>query len=191
MSEISLNDFILNLKNQNVYKPRITITNIKMSFKCNERVKLNEDVCISYYKAYNFIVKYLNITYTFLGKNHSHVNITGLRSIYDIKPAVIGLTKISNLKLNNFKYFTIDNISVTYKTHPGLKQIISRIKNDDFNIFKPTKFCGIVIKHNNCSLTYFNSGNTILVGIKKIPDLNIYVKKFDLFFMQCCGFLEF
>ena len=90
--------------------------------------------------------KYGNFTYTFLGKNKSHLNITGIKSILEVETAINSLTIFSNLELCNFKNFTIDNISTTFKTYPGLKEILLNIKDGNFRIFKPCRFCGIIIK---------------------------------------------
>ena len=184
MSAVNLKDFIFLLSNQ-IFPESVTITNIKISFFCNKNVEINNDVCINYYKCYNLIVKYENYTYTFLGKNKSHLNITGINSILNVESAIIGLTFFSNLQLSNFKNFTIDNISSTFNSHPGLKEILLKIKHEDFRIFKPCRFCGIIIKYNKCSLTYFNSGSVILVGLKNIHVLNLYVKKYKTFFAYC------
>ena len=184
MSAVNFKDFIFLLSKQ-IFPETITITNIKISFLCNKIAEINNDVCINYYKCYNLIVKYNNYTYTFLGKNKTHLNITGINSILNVESAIIGLTIFSNLQLNNFKKFTVDNISSTFKTHPGLKEILLNIKQVDFCIFKPCRFCGIIIKYKNCSLTYFNSGSVILVGLKNVHELNLYVKKYKTFFDYC------
>ena len=182
-----LKNFIFSLSNQ-IFPNTISITNIKISFSCDKNVELNSDVCINYYKCYNLIVKYGNFTYTFLGKNKTHLNITGIKSFLDVETAINSLTIFSNLELCNFKNFTIDNISTTFKTYPGLKEILLNIKDGNFRIFKPCRFCGIIIKYKNCSLTYFNSGSVILVGLKNIHDLNLYVKKYKAFFDYCIKF---
>ena len=184
MSAVNFKDFIFLLSKQ-IFPESISITNIKISFLCNKKAEINNDVCISYYKCYNLIVKYDNYTYTFLGKNKSHLNITGINSILNVETAIIGLTRFSNLQLSNFKNFNVDNISSTFKTHPGLKEILLNINQVDFRIFKPCRFCGIIIKYKNCSLTYFNSGSVILVGLKNVHELNLYVKKYKTFFDHC------
>ena len=186
MSITNLKDFIFLITNQVISEP-LKITNIKISFLCDKTVELNSDLCINYYKSYNLIVKHDNFTYTFLGKSKSHLNITGIRSFLDVEAAIVGLTIFSNLELTNFKYFSVDNISSVFKTHPGLKEKLLKIKDSDFCIFKPYRFCGIIIKHKKCSLTYFNSGNVILVGIKSIPALNSCVKKYFSFFDYCAN----
>ena len=187
MSYDNLKDFISLLTNQ-IFPKSVTITNIKISFLCNKKVEINENECLSYYKCYNLIAKYSNFTYTFLGKNKTHLNITGIKSFTDVESAIINLTNFSNLEISNFKYFTIDNISTTFKTYPGLKEILLNIKDTNFHVFKPCRFCGIIIKYNKCSLTYFNSGSVILVGLKNIHDLNLCVKKYKTFFDHCKNF---
>ena len=49
----------------------------------------------------------------------------------------------------------------------------------------PQHFSGIVIKYNKCSLTYFNSGSVILVGLKNAHDLNLSVINNKCFFDYC------
>ena len=187
MSAVNFKDFIFLLSKQ-IFPESVSITNIKISFLCNKIIEINNDICLSYYKCYNLIVKYDNYTYTFLGKNKSHINITGINSISDVKSAIIALTFFSNLQLINFKNFSVDNISTTFKTHPGLKELLLNIKQTDFHIFKPCRFCGVIIKYQNCSLTYFNSGSVILVGLKNVHELILYVKKYNTFFDYCKKF---
>ena len=90
MSAVNFKDFIFLLTKQ-IFPETITITNVKISFLCDKIAEINNDVCINYYKCYNLIVKYDNYTYTFLGKNKSHINITGTNSISDVKSAIIAL----------------------------------------------------------------------------------------------------
>ena len=193
MSQCNLEKFIYSISNQ-IPPQQVKITNIKLSFKSDEKVELDNNACLQYYKRYILIAKYDNFTYTFLGNNKSHVNITGINSIENVKTAIISLTYFSNLKLYNCSKFSIDNISTTFKTHPGLKEIILNIKDSNFYIFKPLRFCGIIIKYNNnnnnnnnnkFSLTYFNSGRVILVGLKNINDLNLCVRKYSTLFNYC------
>ena len=80
------------------------------------------------------------------------------------------------MRKNLFNFFGQFNLKVT---------IEANIKQTDFHIFKPCRFCGIIIKYQNCSLTYFNSGSVIIVGLKNIHELNLYVKKYETFFDYC------
>ena len=184
----NLKEFIL-LINQQLSEPiDCKITNIKLSFtniSTNIEIEFDDNICISYYSNYILVAKFDDYTYTFLGKNKEHLNITGIKSFSNIEKAISALPIFSNLEICNFKYFTIDNISTTFKTHPGLRQILQTIKESDFKILVPHHFCGIIIKYNRFSLTYFNSGAVILVGLKNISDLNLCVKKYISFFDYC------
>ena len=184
MSVIDFNSFIFLVRNQIVDKT-IKINNLKISFLCNKKIDIDNDSCLSYFKGYNLLVKFDKFTYTFLGKTKNHVNITGIKSFLEIEAAIKGILVFSNLNLENFKNFNIDNISASFVTHPGLKEIILNTTNSDFTFFRPVKFCGIIIKYKKCSSTYFNSGKCIIVGLKSISDLNLYVSKIRFFFDKC------
>ena len=184
----NFNDFIIFTNQQLSDSINCKITNIKLSFTytlLNVIIEFDEKICLVYTKRYTLIVKFGNFTYTFLGKNKKHLNITGIKSFLDIEKAITDLTIFSNLELCNFKCFSIDNISSTFKTYSGLKRIIQNITDEEFKILIPQHFPGIVIKYNKCSLTYFNSGSVILVGLKNAHDLNLSVIKYKSFFDYC------
>ena len=101
MPAVNFKDFIFLLSKQ-IFPESISITNIKISFLCNKKIEINNDICISYYKCYNLIVKYDNYTYTFLGKNKSHINITGINSFSDVKTAILALTFFFKFTINQF-----------------------------------------------------------------------------------------
>lgn len=130
---------------------------------------------------YVIIAKSKNYTYTVLGKNKFHLNITGIKSFLDVEPLITSLTIISNLDLGNFKNFTIYNIYSTYKTHSGLKEVLLKNKDSNFRIFNPAQFGGIIIYYSKYSLTYFNSGAVILVGLENIHELKLCTSKYKPF----------
>ena len=164
-------DFIFLTNHQLSESIKYKITNTKLSFihkfPSNTKIEFDELLCVTGYVKHILVDNYDEYMYTFLGRNKEHLNITGIKSFLNIEKAITGLTNFTNLKLCNFKNFTIDNISSTYKTYPGLKQALLHIKDENFKILKPNQFCGIMIKYNRSSLTYFNSGSVILVGLKK------------------------
>ena len=186
----NLEDFIFLINQQLSESINCKITNIKLSFihkfssNTNEII-FYESLCLIGVVKHILVVSYDEYKYTFLGRNKEHLNITGIKSFLNIEKAITGLTNFTNLKLCNFKNFAIDNISSTYKTYPGLKKALLHIKDENFKILKPTRFCGIIIKYNRSSLTYFNSGSVILVGLKNIADLNLYIKKYNDFLKYC------
>ena len=186
----NLEDFIFLINQQLSESINCKITNIKLSFvhKCSSNTNeiiFYEPLCQIDVVKHILVVSYDEYKYTFLGRNKEHLNITGIKSFLNIEKAITGLTNFTNLKLCNFKNFAIDNISSTYKTYPGLKKALLHIKDENFKILKPTQFCGIIIKYNRSSLTYFNSGSVILVGLKNAHDLNLSVITYKSFFDYC------
>ena len=75
----------------------LRITNIKISCKSEKSVHCNEGQCLMYYTKHNLIVRLKSFTYTLLGKNKTHVNITGLKNMLDIDACIISLCDISNI----------------------------------------------------------------------------------------------
>lgn len=162
----------------------LKVTNVKISFKVPFTVQItNKDLCLVYYSKNNLIIKYKNFTCTILGKNKTHVNITGLRNLTKIKPALLDLGVITNIGLVRESDITIDNISAVFSAKRGLKEnILTTENNFDLKIYKPVKFCGVILKHKHTSCTYFNSGKNILVGAKSESILNEAYKYYFNYF---------
>ena len=163
----------------------LKVTNIKISFFYDSQLLINEAKCLSYFKKHNFIVKSKDFSYTFLGRSKQHVNITGIKSFNELKNSVINLLDFSNFQLHKLHTIKVDNISSTFTTYKGLKENIL-LENGNFSnelkVYKPSKFCGLILKFKGQSLTYFNSGKCVLVGAKNISELLFYFNYFTLFF---------
>ena len=159
----------------------LIITNIKISFLYEERIIITDPNVLDYHARNIWIIKFESYTCSILGRNSSHVNLTGLKSLDDINTAVQLLSEISNINTSKIPNIKIDSISSYFKTKSGLKtKLIECISPSYFRIFKPIKFCGIIIKYNKISCTYFNSGKCILVGCKTIKQAHethlLYIK---------------
>ena len=108
----NLNDFIIFTNQQLAETINCKITNIKLSFSCillTGIIEFDENICLVYYKRYILVAKFGDFTYTFLGKNKKHLNITGIKTFLDIEKAITNLTIFSNLELcNNLILFEIN-----------------------------------------------------------------------------------
>ena len=154
----------------------LSITNIKISCKSVKSVFCNEEQCLLYYTKYNLIVRLKSFTYTLLGKNKTHVNITGLKNMIDIDACIISLCDISNIVPTDLSNVKIDSISAVFSTFPGLKSGLISHPTNILRLYQPPRFCGLIIKQGKLSSTYFNSGRTIIVGCKSICQLNDFYR---------------
>ena len=59
-------------------------------------IEFDEKICLVYTKRYTLIAKFGNFTYTFLGKNKKHLNITGIKSFLDIEKAKKNHSQLEN-----------------------------------------------------------------------------------------------
>ncbi len=163
----------------------LKITNIKFSFCVEKTVQVDETDCLVYYKRNNLIVKHSFFTCSILGKKRTHVNITGVKNFEQINKAVDVLINVSNITRDQITGFKIDNISATFETFPGLKSQIICSNDSNISVFKPVKFCGLILKINKkYSCTYFNSGKIIYVGAKSIETLNEVYNLFKDYFYR-------
>lgn len=177
------------------------LTNIKISLKCEE-VSLDsvKEFCSKAdypTKVYsNFVVIRKSFVYTIFKKNLitnlHHVNITNIKNFDDIAKALESIIKFG-LKLVK-DTVKIDNLSGLLNTHKNIKlsDLVQSIKNNSEKNFSNINF---IISYNNevfpglflkvfhkkskqkiGTAIIFHSGKVILVGSKKIEDLECLSK---------------
>lgn len=163
-----------------------SITNIKVSLKsdclCLNSVqqKLIEKN-ISFTSYTNFIVIRHNFTYILFktGKNNNnHINITKIKKLENIDNAVENLKEILfECKFNEI-FRKVDNItaSVSVNKTINLQSLTAKFQNEKIS-YNPEKFPGLFIKFSVGTIILFHTGKCILIGSKKISDIECLVQK--------------
>lgn len=118
-----------------------------------------------------------------LKKTFTHLNVTKVLNYSQIVESYYKLRKI--IVGNVLKEtLCIDNCTLTYKTklHASLQEIYETSRdNNDFNLcYNSDKFPGIFCKHKSGTAIIFHSGSMVLVGIKKLTEINGLLEKINL-----------
>jgi len=172
-----------------MFDMRFQLTNIKISIKvlkiCLNNVeqilKRQKKQCKKYS---NYIVIQDRFTYIVfkpsIKKNleTSHVNITKIPNIDMINKAIYHLIKIINCTyVSNSK--TIDNITASVKIPKDLtpEKIVNIFRNRCRITFNKETFPGVFLKFETGTAIVFHTGKCIVIGCKKIVDLEETVEK--------------
>ena len=160
----------------------VKISNIKISFKLLtwdlqniKSICMKKSILVKDYLNYIvFTEKYTSIIFKQSQNQSNHVNVTKIKSINTIQNSILHLGNILNANLENITY-TIDNITASGKLSCEVN-LENFLKNNlelktSYNI---EKFPGLFIKQKSGTIILFSSGKFVIVGAKKICDLQNY-----------------
>ena len=160
------------------------ITNIKISFKWHEKIIIKTDKpYLEYYQKNMHIVKYEGYSASLMS-NDTFCNITGIKSSYHILKALKIISDMSNI-VNNKIFYNVNCISATFSCLAGMRNtILTKGIHHGFSVEAKIKFIGLCIRHElmcKASITYFQSGKCIIMGVKTFEDIKSFITNFCLF----------
>ena len=159
------------------------LRNIKASFILEEKVCKQK-------KGINYVYKFLGFTFTIYNHSPYLVNVTGVKSIKQLKLAKKIIER--EIKINVTKV-TIDNTFYSKKNdrNVDLKRVYEYMQNnEDFHVeYNVELFAGMYFKPKNPNyptILFFRTGSYIMMGGKKInilneceTNVNKIIEKFD------------
>lgn len=147
----------------------LKVSNVKISFKLKEKIDFNlyHDNYLLYDHKTLKICKFDQYTATFMGKNHTFVNVTGLKSFCDIIRSKQLFCDEFNIRLTKLYDVKIDTISGVFNIPKfSLHNILKKLTYHNYKITKFSHFCGVKVVLNKSTFMLFNSGKATSLGSK-------------------------
>ena len=126
----------------------LKVSNVKISFKLKEKIDFNlyHDNYLLYDHKTLKICKFDQYTATFMGKNHTFVNVTGLKSFCDIIRSKQLFCDEFNIRLTKLYDVKIDTISGVFNIPKfSLHNILKKLTYHNYKITKFSHFCGVKV----------------------------------------------
>ena len=147
----------------------LKVSNVKISFRLKEKINFNlhNDNYLLYDHKTLKICKFDQYTATFMGKNHTFVNITGLKSFCDIIRSKQLFCDEFHIRLSKLYNVKIDMISGVFNIPKfSLHNILEKLSRHSYKITKFSHFCGVKVVLNKSTFMLFNSGKGTSLGAK-------------------------